>query len=63
MQESIGWSAVSGKIERGKALIWPVMVSAMLRALSNPDNGFLCWQREERRKGSRGFDGVELISG
>src|SRR5215471_10256447 len=28
--------------------------------LANPNNGFLCWQREERRKETSGFDGIEL---
>jgi hypothetical protein len=34
-----------------------------LSFLPNPDNGFLCWQREERREGGSGFDGIELIGG
>ncbi|MBV8357722.1 MAG: hypothetical protein JO189_07260 [Deltaproteobacteria bacterium] len=29
----------------------------------NPDNGFLCWQREEWQEGNIGFDGIELIGG
>ena len=37
------------------------LVGAPRFLIFNPNNGFLCWQREERKEGGSGFDGIELI--